>query len=322
MRKSLLILTFILLNSSFSIAQEWFPVGAKWHYNWRVDLPFPPWWNYFPEVVEVTKDTVVLGRNCKQLVAHPAAFSTSTQDTSYVFDSLGVVYYYPPLQGNGANVIVKDKWSVLWDFTKAVGDTIFYNLKEVDFQTLDTITYFNVVDRVSHSIINGDSLKSYWSTPNSYFWPFRLYFETNSTEVIGGGPILFGRHNSYLIFETTPGGLRCYEDSILGFYQNPHWQYSCDTLYPLVSLDESSIEGNIVNLFPNPTTDLINIRVKDSELQSGILSIINQNGKTILSRKINSMNSKIDVSMLKPGLYFWKYHNEKVAIRDKLIISK
>jgi len=57
-----------------------------------------------------------------------------------------------------------------------------------------------------------------------------------------------------------------------------------------------------LNLFPNPTTDYVNIEVKGSQ-QIKELSIIDINGKQVLKKQINTTHTRLDIRRLAKGLY-------------------
>lgn len=57
-----------------------------------------------------------------------------------------------------------------------------------------------------------------------------------------------------------------------------------------------------ISIFPNPTTDYINIEVKGSQ-QIKELSIIDINGKQVLKKQINATQNQLDVITLSSGLY-------------------
>lgn len=80
----------------------------------------------------------------------------------------------------------------------------------------------------------------------------------------------------------------------------------------IVSLYELK-QGTEVKIFPNPTSDYINISTKDnSDIQ-----IFNSTGQLLLSQKANSYNTKLDISIFPAGVYF-----VNLMDKDGLIIGK
>lgn len=72
----------------------------------------------------------------------------------------------------------------------------------------------------------------------------------------------------------------------------------------LNNLETTEFNKNTIVLYPNPTSDFINLKgINPGE----DVTIINTNGKTIKSVKVD--NGKIDVSSLEAGIYFIKNKN-------------
>jgi hypothetical protein len=264
MKKLLLLLAFSILHSSFSIAQEWFPVGAKWTYGWSDRGCFNPnFESFYPEYYEIEKDTVILGRTCKKMVRqsnHPSVYG---RKYNYVFDSADKVYYYPPYEYENTRM----EWSLLYDFTKQAGDTIWYeNMLIYDSNIGDTIKYYVVVDSVYEIILNGDTLSRYFARPTaSLFFYWTDFAAWWITEIIGGTFSIFpGAH--YAGGCTYPEGLRCYEDSVFGYYQNPWFTLDCDTSYGINTPIDNPLSEIAINIFPNPAKNMLNISISQSQI--------------------------------------------------------
>jgi len=85
----------------------------------------------------------------------------------------------------------------------------------------------------------------------------------------------------------------------------------------IINVNENILETK-VNIYPNPTTDFINIE----NLSASLIKLYNIIGKEILS--VNSIDcEKIDVSKLNSGIYFIKIENiaDKSVISQKIIIQ-
>ncbi len=80
---------------------------------------------------------------------------------------------------------------------------------------------------------------------------------------------------------------------------------------------KNNISDNKVNIYPNPAKDIINI----NNSNNSVLSIFDITGKQILCKKLNSNNSKINVSNLLSGVYFVKIAKSNVVTTKKLIIE-
>jgi hypothetical protein len=111
----------------------------------------------------------------------------------------------------------------------------------------------------------------------------------------------------------------------------PYWEHIYDllcftnnnsTVYPdsttscivVTSVNESAIEKSI-NIFPNPTSDFINITTTFQLLD---ISIFNSTGKLVMKEVISS--NLIDISRLQPGLYLIQISlDEKQVYRQKIL---
>ena len=77
-------------------------------------------------------------------------------------------------------------------------------------------------------------------------------------------------------------------------------------IFNAVALSTEEFEGGSISLYPNPTTDLINISFADVNAGEAQFQIIDITGKVIkvAQAPINSGSIQtIDVSSLKPGIY-------------------
>ena len=59
---------------------------------------------------------------------------------------------------------------------------------------------------------------------------------------------------------------------------------------------------NFINIYPNPSTNILNIEVPDGDFHNFIIR--NAQGKQILEKPIHSKFQTIDTSHLPEGLYF------------------
>jgi len=70
-----------------------------------------------------------------------------------------------------------------------------------------------------------------------------------------------------------------------------------------------------ISIYPNPTTDYINI-ISNGSIAISDLSIVDINAKQVMYKKINSQQARIDVSELSSGVYFVEGKN-KAGMRFK-----
>ena len=72
-----------------------------------------------------------------------------------------------------------------------------------------------------------------------------------------------------------------------------------------------------INLFPNPTTNILNISLK--ETQEYEYAILNYNGKIIESDSFNNSIHQINLNGLQAGVYFIQIKSEKAIQTEKVI---
>ncbi|PCJ64310.1 MAG: hypothetical protein COA58_13225 [Bacteroidetes bacterium] len=81
-----------------------------------------------------------------------------------------------------------------------------------------------------------------------------------------------------------------------------------------------AIKKDVV-IFPNPTNGTLNVSHVGGEYVSNVITLTNLSGQTVLTESLNSATS-VDVSSIKPGVYFVRITSEnKEVINQRLIIK-
>lgn len=81
---------------------------------------------------------------------------------------------------------------------------------------------------------------------------------------------------------------------------------------------ENSYRNNIVNIFPNPASNSIKL-VQSPKVKINEIEVYNQSLQKILN--IKAPENTIDISMLKPGLYFAKIKTNEGSAMKKIIVQ-
>ncbi len=281
--KKLLLLTIIaLIFLSFNVkSQQFAPLGAKWYYShtpWSYPLRIEP------VIVEAAKDTIILNKNCRKLNA---------QGNKYLFSEGNKVFLYNEF----SNIFIK-----IYDFDLLAGDTLRFQYG------WDSSFSHYVIDSIGYTTINSKLRKiQYISTPFTFenTWIFYGY----NIEGIGNSKYLFPQFA--LADPIISVGLRCYEDSVIGYY-NTGLLSVCDSVI-LLGVNETDPET--IKIYPNPASEFIQIDNIVGLITADIYSIDGKLQKTAdLSDK-----TTIKINDLAKGIYLLRLQNEKGVIYRKFI---
>lgn len=83
----------------------------------------------------------------------------------------------------------------------------------------------------------------------------------------------------------------------------------------------------ITNIYPNPFSDQINIEYQVDREYDVIVDIIDVNGKLLQryspkNNKLSNQKQKIDTSLLAPGIYYCRVHNDSGSSIQKIVKTK
>lgn len=81
-------------------------------------------------------------------------------------------------------------------------------------------------------------------------------------------------------------------------------------LSKIIASAEKEVSELGVQIFPNPTTDILNIQIANNELINTFIEISNLEGKTLKTLLMNEQNMSIDVSTLPKGMYILRVKND------------
>ncbi|MBK8585136.1 MAG: T9SS type A sorting domain-containing protein [Bacteroidetes bacterium] len=84
----------------------------------------------------------------------------------------------------------------------------------------------------------------------------------------------------------------------------------------VIGVDEMGID-DLIEIFPNPTTDKLTIEINSGYIQK--FSIWDLTGKLIKTISCNNSKVEIDVSTLAPGIYFLTGTSDQGAFRKRFV---
>lgn len=301
----LALLAICFFNSALmkdTYAQNWAPTGAVWYYSNGENI-FSQDQGYFK--VESIGDTLVLGKTCKKLLVT----RVNHNNNSFIY-GLEIMY-------SSGDTIFRlsdnNQFYVLYNFSAQPGDTWIVRSYDhcLGYDTSATIR----LDSVSNTIINSQTLKIlYTTTINGYLsYGYR-------------GPIIekLGATYHWML----PGdwgmcdfdiraGLRCYEDSIFGFYQS-NISPSCEYLVS-TGVNELLLQNFDIGIFPNPFTSSAiiylseNIPTSTEKFQLTIFDLVGQKVKEV---QVNEKQTTLYRDNLPDGIYFYRLKEENLVITN------
>jgi len=276
---SLIFLTYI------SYAQEWSPLGAEWYYD--VTHNFSGNIDYLK--VYCDSSVNIKGIDCKRINIDYCACNNHFCQKLYTYDRNDTVFFYNP---------DIDTFQILYNFTALQGDSWIIITKDYD-ESYDTIVV--QVDSVKSTVINGKILKKLYVTYNYLNFhdplPDTLKEGSKIIETLGDLEFLINIFDRF--YAMCDGAyihlLRCYEDTILGFYSTG-LRDSCTYEYVWTSIDNKQFSEPL-KIYPNPTTGIITIT--SNKVDNIHYEIYDARG--LLFEK--GIETEIDLSDFKPGIY-------------------
>ncbi|HOY33428.1 MAG TPA: T9SS type A sorting domain-containing protein [Bacteroidales bacterium] len=296
MKKTFLSLTlFCLLTTLF--AQTWAPTGAKWWYlSYSLSLG-----QYYASI-ESTGDTIIQGKNCKVLQSNGIGGCTYGSEIHpiFIYSDTNKVFYFSQNQ---------NKFCLLYDFNKLPGDTLYIKTG-YGFPSPDSVGF--VIDSVGFTTICTTILKVQYVT--ALFDPLCSWVGNSGKiiERIGHSSFLFPLDLGACDDAWTNGGILCYTDSAISYYDSNYSSSFCAT----IGIEDKN-SNNALIVYPNPTKRFITI-TKDKDLINQI-NIYDVYGRCILrDYKSNFLN----LSGLTNGIYFLEIMTDNnIKTRIKIIKS-
>jgi len=297
MRHILFALFAIIATATYS--QDFAPVGAKWYYTVKWAWSWQGEQTYM--TIDATKDTIIDSINCTELSASTSFCGGYEPMITWVYSSDSIVYF--------KNQIF-DHFQILYNFKAKTNDSWKIDYP-TDMSNIDSLIVS--VDSATIETINSTPLKvlyvKYTSLTDSNF-----NYHSKIVEKIGDFSYLFNLNNDLTICDATwSDGLRCYEDSVFGFYSTGVTS-TCDYVYVL-GLNDVNINEEIVTLFPNPATNYLTIETP----QQTTIEISNIQGQIIKTLETKENKTNVDVSGFARGVYIINVETDKGVWRGKFV---
>jgi hypothetical protein len=297
-----------------SFSQTYYPLpeeNAYWtvlEFDWNI-------WEYNDIVYTVNGDTTFNDLNYKKIYRlddYPTIYDTISTLHCFMRQNVEerkiwfIRHYLGETEeklGYDLNVNVGDTVSLPAFYFGEFGDSLFYcqKIDSVDMAIIGELSGFrkyywlSSVKGSGFSIEYIEGVKDWRSTfPNlDNFYGFDAFHQSETVCVMVNNTYFYGYepfHNycGFLVLDTEGYGLK-----------------------------------KDLKIYPNPAWDIITVQLPDTFISSGILTIYNNFGETVLRREISGLNNSfaIDVSNFIKGIYFMSVNSNSITISSKLIVK-
>ena len=280
----------ILISISLQIsAQEFAPIGAKWHYSQGT---LNPELIAF-KTIESISDTTINGKDCKKLI-EVSEYNPPFMPWLFMYSSNDSVFIYK-----------EGTFHLLYDFGAIAGDTL-----TLGYSTYNGLPLKMIIDSTSTITINGQLKKLQYVTCGD---GIVIEFGGKVIEGIGNTEYMFPRLDGNL-----DGPLRCYEDNTLGLFINSYhynngWDFqNCEQI--ITGINDLHVSETI-KIYPNPVTSSFSLINLDRATEFEIFDI---HGRNVMSG-IVKFRQVIKIENLQKGLYFLRLKNSKLSIIMKVV---
>ena len=206
------------------------------------------------------------------------------------------------------------------------GTQITVSTNSVVLTGLETETSYDVYVRS----LCADGIMSVWSTaanfvttagsgPEPTYYTITVLSNNNDWGTVSGGGSFL--ENTTTTISATPNQGYHFVEWQDGNTDNPRTiTVTADMTYTAtfaegVGIDQVSLDE--VSLFPNPATSTVTVRANGMEQ----VSIIDLNGRTVMTQRVNTETATFDLSTLAKGTYFVRIVGEQASAVRKLVVK-
>lgn len=272
-----------MTSVSFSQTYFKFPTSnALWNYKIVGCISYPYEW----PVIDSLGQPITIGSN-QYIEVYSAAFGRYHILGAIREDTIQRKIYFH----NYTNEIV------LYDFTLDVGDTIYYSTNL--FYQLD---YYKVVNSIDSVNVSGQFRKR-WHLTNSYF-------NFPDTWIEGIGSVyrygLLYPNDPDIVMDGSNPYFGCFSHDAITYIEESNCYGTCPCTDWLVEISEIDKNSEGVNLFPNPTGNIVTIETQEDYKMYSYVELYTYNAQLLKKIKIVSKKTEINLDELNKGIYFIK----------------
>jgi hypothetical protein len=314
--KTLHLFTLLLFLAPYATHAQFAPVGAKWYYGNSDDAYFSETYYTYTCV----GDTSIADEKYSKIAfADDKGMNEHNMNYYLTSDSNRVFYFH------------KGTKKLLFDFNKNIGDTFSIDLSFGIFSPKyglqgDSTKNVNVVilsvTWLKNALAN-DSLKKYSIEIIPWQFPRLNGTAAITQKVIAGRdyspPFSLINIRDFARIPEATNYLRCYSDSDYHF-KIVNYTKACD--YNSVGINEKSLNGLNMSLFPNPVCEKLYFRFS-APCKITQVTVYNVSGQIMRTQPIDEFyrdNNNIDVSALEQGIYYCELQTTTgEVVRSKFI---
>lgn len=278
--KNYFLFVFMGLLGLVSSAQQWAPVGAKWYY----DEQFAFSGNVDYILYSSEKDTLFKGQICRKITKRHDLVCDFRPPFELMFDRNDSVFFYDPQL---------DIFQLLYVFNANKYDS--WSLKIHEEQTGRDDTLNIVVDSTGIMVANNQSLRLLYVTYSVRYETDSARYHSMIVEKFGDLAFMFNFYPFWGVVcdGNWSGGIRCYEDPVMGTYHFPLMD-SCEYIWTGI---DSGTKKNLI-LYPNPSDETIHLSGLN---QPEMYQISDMNGK--IAESGTCKDDRIVIKNLSKGIY-------------------
>lgn len=159
------------------------------------------------------------------------------------------------------------------------------------------------------ALVNSDMVTLIWEVPNACVAP-------DSYKVYRNGDMVAEdvMDNEYIDGPLVSG---VYEYYIVAVYYFGESEASV-AAYAVVTVGIEDYDASMLQIFPNPAADLVNVK---SPIAIDRIHVLNSNGQLVLDEEVNNMEYQINVSKYEAGIYFIKLETSEGTILRKVAVK-
>ncbi len=293
MKRGILSIVWILI-CFLGFSQEYvaFPdTNAIWNIN------HDGYYNHFKLRFGIYGDTTINNQGYKKV------YRIEDDSTLNIFN---MTYYASLRENTNKQIFVKlsdfDEEILIYDFSLNIGDTMFSN-SPYGYLNYDIC----VIADIDSIELENNQFRKRFKISN---WGYEYWIEG-----IGSINGIFHPISEYII--GTWDELLCFKHNDTAIYLN---NSICDKCFCTLSTSINKpikINDNI-KYYPNPAGKSITL-THENKIFTGKVTFYSQSGKKVLS--LNTTDYPIDISNLKPGLYFVEIKTCEGSVRKKIIVQ-